>query len=126
MTCSRVILSLYSMWMSLVARKTWMRGCLASFTASQAASMSPFVQRARDATVQLVTALAMAWTLLWSMGEAMAKPASMMSTPSLSNCFAISIFSERFMLQPGDCSPSLNVVSKILMRFMVWFLLLSI
>ena len=68
--------------------------------------------------MQLVTAPAMAWTLLWSMGEAMAKPASMMSTPSFSSCFAISIFSGRFMLQPGDCSPSLRVVSKILMRFM--------
>ena len=29
-----------------------MRGCLAAFTASQAASMSPLVQRAREATVQ--------------------------------------------------------------------------
>ena len=118
-TCSGDICSLYFMWISLVARNTWIRGCLASFTASQAASMSPFVQRAREATVQLVTAPAMAWTLLWSMGEAMAKPASMMSTPSFSSCFAISIFSERFMLQPGDCSPSLRVVSKILICFMV-------
>ena len=36
-----------------------MRGCLAFFTASQAASMSPFVQRARLATVHLETAAAM-------------------------------------------------------------------
>ena len=52
------------MWMSLVAKKTWIRGCFATFTASQAASMSPLVQRAREATVQLDTAAAMDWTLL--------------------------------------------------------------
>ena len=106
------------MWMSLVARKTWMRGWFASFTASHAASISPLAQRASEATVQFVTAAAMACTLLWSMGDAMAKPASITSTPSFSSWRAISIFSVRFMLQPGDCSPSRKVVSKILMRFM--------
>ena len=79
--------------------------------------MSPFVHRARLATVQFSTAAEMACTLLKSMGEAMANPASMMSTPNFSNCFAISIFSGRFMLQPGDCSPSRSVVSKIFTRF---------
>ena len=54
----------------------------------------------------------------------MAKPASMMSTPSFSSCLAISIFSARFMLHPGDCSPSRKVVSKILIRFIFLFLLL--
>lgn len=68
--------------------------------------------------MQFVTAAAMACTLLWSIGDAMAKPASITSTPSFSSWRAISIFSVRFMLQPGDCSPSLRVVSKILMRFM--------
>ena len=95
-----------------------MRGWLASFTASHAASISPLAQRASEATVQFVTAAAMACTLLWSMGDAMAKPASITSTPSFSSWRAISIFSVRFMLQPGDCSPSRKVVSKILMRFM--------
>ena len=93
-----------------------MRGWAASFTASQAASMSPRVARARLATVQRLTALAIFCTLLKSMGEAMAKPASMTSTPSFSSCRAISTFSERFMLHPGDCSPSRKVVSKTLMR----------
>ena len=95
-----------------------MRGWFASFTASHAASISPLAQRASEATVQFVTAAAMACTLLWSIGDAMAKPASITSTPSFSSWRAISIFSVRFMLQPGDCSPSRKVVSKILMRFM--------
>ena len=117
-TCSRVIFSLYSMWMSLVARKTWIRGCFADLTAFQAASMSPLVQRARLATVQLVTTWEIASTLRKSSGEAMAKPASITSTPRASSWRAMSSFSARFMLQPGDCSPSRSVVSKILIRFM--------
>src|SRR5437867_12155078 len=36
----------------------------------------------------------------------------MMSTPRRSSCRAISSFSARFMLQPGDCSPSRRGVSK--------------
>ena len=46
--------------------------------------------------------------------EAMGKPASMMSTPSDSSCRAMRIFSAMVMENPGDCSPSLSVVSKIL------------
>ena len=38
----------------------------------------------------------------------------MISTPSRASCFATMIFSSTFMLAPGDCSPSRNVVSKIL------------
>jgi hypothetical protein len=41
------------------------------------------------------------------------KPASMMSTPILTNCFAISCFSFDVSVAPGDCSPSRRVVSKI-------------
>ena len=37
----------------------------------------------------------------------------MTSTRSRSSCRAIRTFSSRFMLQPGDCSPSRSVVSKI-------------
>lgn len=62
-----------------------MRGWFASFTASHAASISPLAQRASEATVQFVTAAAMACTLLWSIGDAMAKPASITSTPSFSS-----------------------------------------
>ena len=53
------------------------------------------------------------------MGDAMAKPASIISTPSCSNWRAISIFSFRFMLQPGDCSPSRKVVSNIFTQFIL-------
>ena len=42
----------------------------------------------------------------------MANPASMTSTPRISSCRARRIFSLRFMVAPGDCSPSRNVVSK--------------
>ena len=38
------------------------------------------------------------------------------STPSRCSLRARRIFSERFMEQPGDCSPSRNVVSKIFIR----------
>ena len=69
----------------LLARKTWMRGYFALFTAFHAASMSPFVQRARLATLQCSTVWEIASTLLKSSGEAMAKPASMTSTPSASS-----------------------------------------
>ena len=48
-----------------------------------------------------------------SPSDAAGKPASITSTPSFSNCVASRIFSAVFMLAPGDCSPSLNVVSKI-------------
>jgi hypothetical protein len=41
------------------------------------------------------------------------KPASMMSTPSFSSWAATFSFSSRFIEQPGDCSPSRSVVSKI-------------
>jgi len=37
----------------------------------------------------------------------------MMSTPSRANARATSIFSAEVMLAPGDCSPSLKVVSKM-------------
>ena len=41
------------------------------------------------------------------------KPASIISTFNLDNCFAISTFSIMDKEAPGDCSPSLRVVSKI-------------
>ena len=37
----------------------------------------------------------------------------MTSTPRSTSAWATSSFSSRFMLQPGDCSPSRSVVSKI-------------
>src|SRR5208283_5285386 len=45
-----------------------------------------------------------------------------MSTPSSASLWAMRSFSGTFMLQPGDCSPSRNVVSKMKTRFLssVW------
>ena len=60
---------------------------------------------------------AMARTASKSPGEAIGKPASMMSTPRSRSARAISSFSARFMLAPGDCSPSRSVVSKMTTRF---------
>ena len=82
MICARVILSLCSRWMAEVARKTWIRGFWAYWTASQARSMSRSLQRARPQTVAPVTSVAMARTASKSPSEAIGKPASMMSTPS--------------------------------------------
>ena len=94
-----------------------MRGSAATFTASHAASISFSVERARDATVQSFTVFAMVLTDSKSPGEEIAKPASMISTFIFSRHFATSIFSRRFILQPGDCSPSRSVVSKIFICF---------
>ena len=90
----------------MVARKTWIRGLWACLTASQARSMSLSLQRARPQTIEPVTSAAMACTASKSPGEAIGKPASMMSTPSSARARATSSFSARFMLAPGDCSPS--------------------
>src|SRR5690242_3838791 len=49
-----------------------------------------------------------------SPGELYANPASTISTPRRASCLAIISFSSTFMLAPGDCSPSRNVVSNIL------------
>lgn len=46
-------------------------------------------------------------------GEAMGKPASMISTPSLDSWRAMSSFSLLVRVAPGDCSPSRSVVSKM-------------
>jgi hypothetical protein len=51
----------------------------------------------------------------FSPSELIGVPASMESTPTLSNCPAISNFSSVVKDTPGVCSPSLKVVSKIRM-----------
>ena len=66
--------------------------------------------------IGLRTAAATAFTASKSPCEAIGKPASITSTPSFSSWCAITSFSSRFMLQPGDCSPSRRVVSKIRTR----------
>ena len=106
--------------MSDVERNVWMRTLGAPFKASQARSMSSGRARARLQIVGPSTSCAMRRTASKSPGELYAKPASMMSTPSRASCLATITFSSTFMLAPGDCSPSRNVVSKILiMRVIV-------
>ena len=100
-------------WIELVARKTWIRGRSAPRRASHARSMSASLQRARPQTMAPRMVAAISRTLAKSPGEAIGKPASMTSTPNCWSAWAISIFSVRFMLAPGDCSPSRRVVSKM-------------
>src|SRR4051794_4978761 len=104
------------MWMSLVAMNVWMRGRSDSRMAFHAASMSCLAVRARPQMTGPSTSRAIAWTASKSPGEVIGKPASMMSTPSRASWWAISTFSGTLSEMPGDCSPSLSVVSKILTR----------
>src|SRR6201981_1791905 len=78
--------------------------------------MSSGLQRARPQMIGPCTSRATAWTLSKSPREAAGKPASMTSTPSSSSARATRSFSGGVMLQPGDCSPSRSVVSKIRTR----------
>src|SRR5688500_10360758 len=101
------------MWIGLVAMKTWMRDRFAPASDCAAASRSSSRVRARAATVGRSTAAATARTPSKSPGEETANPASTTSTPSRSSCVPISAFSSGESAMPGDCSPSRNVVSKI-------------
>src|SRR3954467_12053188 len=112
-TSSRVVWSWYSMWMSLVEMKVGMRGRSESRIAFQAASMSWKPVRASAQITGPCTSRAIAWTASKSPGEAIGKPASMMSTPRRESWCAISSFSFLFSEMPGDCSPSRSVVSKM-------------
>ena len=99
-----------------VDRKVWMRGRSAGRKASQARSISLTVARASPATALSLTRLAILFTASKSPRDAIGKPASMTSTPKRSRTSATWIFSSRFMEQPGDCSPSRRVVSKMTTR----------
>src|SRR6266513_2818361 len=78
--------------------------------------MSSKLQRARAQMIGPCTSRATACTDSKSPREAAGKPASMTSTPSSASARATRSFSGRVMLQPGDCSPSRSVVSKISTR----------
>src|SRR5262249_8554337 len=67
----------------------------------------------RLSTMGLVTASATRATESKSPGDETANPASITSTLSFSSWRAMITFSSTFMVAPGDCSPSRNVVSKI-------------
>ena len=114
-----MILSLRSRCTFEVAMKVWIRGCSASSIASAARSMSPGRVRARAAITGLRTSRAIVLTARKSSGELIGKPASMTSTPSSSRACANRSFSAGVMLAPGDCSPSLRVVSKMMTRLSI-------
>ena len=107
------MLSLYWRWMALVARNTCRRRCVAGASARAASSMSSSWQRASAHTIGPCTSRATAVTLSKSPRDAAGNPASMTSTPSSASARATRSFSGWAMLQPGDCSPSRSVVSKI-------------
>src|SRR3989441_2159355 len=93
-----------------------MRGRAALRKASAARRPSGSAVRHNAATVTFRHSAATALTAAKSPSEAIGNPASIVSTPSDSSFRARSSFSVRFIEQPGDCSPSRNVVSKILIR----------
>src|SRR4030081_3843610 len=98
--------------MSEEERNVWMRFSLAGSTARAADSISIGLARASAAIRTPFASAAMVRTDSKSPAEAMGKPASMMSTPSLASWCAKRNFSALCMVQPGDCSPSRRVVSK--------------
>src|SRR5436190_13340744 len=93
-----------------------MRFFAAGLMAFATSSMSSRLQRARPQMIGPCTSRATALTLSQSPREAAGKPASMTSTPSSASARATRSFSGCAMLQPGDCSPSRSVVSKIITR----------
>ena len=96
--------------------KVWMRRRSAGCSASAARSMSPLAARARPHTTDFLSSLATSWTAWKSPSEAIGKPASITSTPMASRTSATRSFSATVIEQPGDCSPSRKVVSKMITR----------
>src|ERR1700758_3229589 len=76
--------------------------------------MSLSFARASEQTVLPLIIDAIVWIESKSPFELAAKPASITSTFIRSSCFAIRIFSSLVIDAPGDCSPSRNVVSKMI------------
>src|SRR3989441_8012840 len=93
-----------------------MRGRAALRKASAARRTSCSAVRHNAATVTFRHSAATALTAAKSPSEAIGNPASIISTPSDCSFRARSSFSVRFIEQPGDCSPSRKVLSKILIR----------
>src|SRR6516164_2488622 len=93
-----------------------MRGRFACASAFAARSTSSVQQRARAATCAQGNSRLTASTASKSPSLAIGKPASRMSTPSSTSLRAMVNFSGTVMLQPGDCSPSRRVVSKMYTR----------
>src|SRR5688572_9400625 len=88
----------------------------AGASAQPARSISPALQRARAAITGPRTWLAIIRTPSASASEAIGNPASMTSTPSAARRCASFSFSSVRIEKPGACSPSRNVVSKMVIR----------
>src|SRR5262245_44552329 len=106
--------------MSEVATNVWMRGFLAYLTASQQRSMSARPTRERpqmDGAFSSVPTCRATWRVASkSSSDEIGKPASITSTRRRASWRAISSFSIVFMENPGACSPSRSVVSKMMTR----------
>ena len=76
--------------------------------------MSFSTARANEQIVDSLICLATVLMDLKSPGLAAANPASITSTPNFSSCLAMRNFSSWVIEAPGLCSPSLNVVSKMI------------
>ena len=96
-----------------MAIKVWILGDFAYLTASQALSISFKLALANPAIVEFFMFLLTSTTASKSPFEAIGKPASIISTFISCNTSAIWTFSSKFIDAPGDCSPSLKVVSNI-------------
>src|ERR1700736_5356057 len=91
----------------------------APFNASPARSISSGRHRARAAMTGRRTLAATCFTPSASSADAIGKPASIKSTPSPSSSLASCTFSLVRSENPGACSPSRSVVSKIVIRSVV-------
>src|SRR5512146_338020 len=113
-TCSGVMRSFICMWIGELAMNVWMRIERAGFNASPARRTSFSLARASPQTVLSVIARAMSCTASKSPFDEAGKPASITSTRSRSSCRAMRSFSSFVIDAPGLCSPSRNVVSKMI------------
>src|SRR5699024_5403175 len=101
-------------------------GSSAYLRASHAVSISDLTVLASPVTDVFLMVFAISFTASKSPLEEAGNPASIRSPPQRSSCLAISSFSCLFKLTPGDCSPSLSVVSKILICGMCRHILLFV
>jgi len=76
--------------------------------------MSSFFVRVKHIIFAFNPSFAMVLTDFFSFSETIGKPASIWGIPSSSSLCAISNFSSKEKHTPGVCSPSLSVVSYIL------------
>src|SRR5581483_3500378 len=98
-----------------------MRGRFACVSALAARSTSSVQARAKAATFAHGNSRLITSTASKSPSDAIGNPASRISTPSSTSLRARCVFSRTVMLQPGDCSPSRSVVSKIYTRSLIEF-----